>query len=1070
MIPRVELLAVFAAGVFLIACSSPGGDPPEPDGGCDPVACAATLPEPACSNRGDAVVTVTGSLGCSAFGTCEYETVEEPCEYGCEDAVCEIPCNGLTCNRPGRPYCEGNSVLTPTGEGELYVSSCVCRYEETEEDCGEDTCVDGECVPFSCDLVTCDDPPADECDGDFALIYDGSGECDDDTFECSYSFDVLDCAADGLACDDGECVDLCDAVTCDAPPEPTCADSVLTTWSAEGVCQADGSCEYEPTDYDCASEDARCTDGACVPLCVDADCDSPPADDCVDNIAIQYETAGTCTEEFDCDYAHVDVDCEALGLVCIDGACSEEPTCIGVTCDTAPDSFCDGTVARSFLAPGVCEPGPECVFEEVSEDCALEEGQVCIDGSCVPFCDTVTCDEPPVDSCDGEVALQYTAAGECDPIAEDCSYEFTTVDCAESDARCFEGECFTGCVPGLCTTPPEGLACSGTTVIAFTDTATCSPVGECLYAPEAVEDCSPRACHEGECVPACGDEFCIHPPASTCDDDVLVYYESIGDCIGGACDYRDFETDCTESALRCIDDPFDGGAACRDACDGYLACDVLPPSYCVDDTLMIVSFPAECADSECMFTETPFDCTADGDVCSEGACVDPCVGVICDTPPADFCAGTVAVEFEGLGTCEDGDCSYVPVNNDCTDLGLDCLGGECLDACADVTCDTPPEDGCDGDDLVAYDAGPGTCAVGECLWDELSRTDCTASGRNCVDGACVDLCTGVVCTTRPPRECIGDIARSYGSIGTCAFGECSYPPLDEDCQDTGRVCVDGRCSGCAASGCDRSTLAECDGTVRITYAGVPPVCIEGQCHRDSDAYDCLTEGALCVDGSCVAPEDICAEVSCPVVDVCEGDVAVSRSGAGVCVEGPPTECDYSAVETRRTCISPYGCVAGECVQRPRVGDLVISEIFFDAVGTDASAEWVEIFNSNEDEIDLSGVEVTTLRGRVTFGLGVTIGPSEYLLLAAEGSGLAGVDRTFETAHLPFGNTTDTVAVWLGDDEIDAVTYDLDDFWPGGPGSSMALDPGELDDERNDRRFSWCDGGVGTPGAVNPSCF
>lgn len=1072
MMRRVDLLVALAGGILLLAaCSSGGEGPSDTNDSCDPVECAAMIPEPECNGRGDAVVTSLSSLGCGPFGTCDYETSSEPCEFGCEDAACVVPCGGLTCNRPAPPYCDGNRAISEADEGRLIVNACRCRYEETVTECGDDVCVEGECVPLSCDQVTCEDPPDNECDGDFALHYESVGQCDDDTRECAYPFEVLDCPGDGMTCVDGECVDLCDGVTCDEPPDAFCTGAVATTWSETGECRLDGTCEYVAEETDCLREGASCVRGVCEPLCVDEDCAVPPPNHCAGDIAITYGEAGTCGADFLCRYSFTEQDCAPLGLVCIAGECAEEPTCVGVACDNPPDGFCDGLIAHNFRVPGVCEPGPECVFEAFSENCGLTEGEICVDGVCAAFCDTVTCDEPPANSCDGDVATQYEELGECDAVEEECTFVSTEIDCTESGARCFEGECLTGCVPELCTAPPDGLSCAGSTVIGFSDIATCTRDDECLYAPEEVEDCSPRACHVGECVPACGDGFCIEPPDASCEADVLTQYEPIGDCIGGACDYRDLRTDCEAAGFACIDDPLDGGAACRDACDGYLTCDVLPASYCVDDTLMVVSFPVECIDSECVYTETPFDCTSDGDVCSDGACVDPCVGVICDSPPADFCAGMVAVEFPSLGTCEEGECSYVPVNNDCTDLGLDCLGGECLDACADVTCDVPPEDGCDGDDLVDYEEVAGTCVVGECIWEELGRTDCTATGRNCVDGACVDLCAGVLCTTRPPRECIDDISRNFGSIGSCSFGECSYPPVDTDCQDSGRICIDGRCGGgCVPSACDASTLAECDGFTRITYAGVPPVCIEGRCHRDADSYDCLTEGATCEGGACVASDDICAEVSCAPVDVCDGNVAVSRSGSGVCVPGPPTTCDYSGVETRTTCSAPSGCFAGECVRVPQPGELVLSEIFFDALGSDEASEWVEIHNRAADEVDLSGVEVTSDRGRVTLPTGASVAAGGYFVLAASGADIGGADARFDTFHLPLANTSDTITILLAETVLDAVAYDLDALWPGGVGDALSLDPSVLTTEDNDRRFSWCGGGTGTPRSPNPSCF
>ena len=1070
MMRRQEFRSLLlATSLVWAACSPPDESPPDTDV-CDPIVCAAEIAGPTCV--GNTLVVTIGSLGCSLFGLCDYEETREDCEYGCDDGACLVPCGGLTCSDPSEPACEGNQVIAEQTGGELNRNTCRCRYDEVVTDCEDDVCVDGACVAFACDILDCTSPPVDVCDGDFALHYPEEGGCDADARECTYDPEVEDCPGAGMACENGRCVDNCGGVVCDEAPDDRCTGTTATQWSAEGTCLLDGECEYAFEQIDCALEGAECIDAVCVPLCIDEDCTSPPASECLGDTALHFTSPGTCSEIYECEYDLTEEDCVVTGLVCVDGACSEEPTCIGIACDEPPAAFCEETIAHSFLVPGECVAGPECVYEERIADCDDDPGLVCASGVCTPFCEAVTCDAPPENVCDGDTLTQFEVAGVCNEETQACDYVETAIDCTATDARCFDGECLTGCIAGLCLTPPETITCAGAQVIGFSSTASCTEAETCAYALEVVEDCAPfRICHAGECVAVCGDGFCVSPPLDRCEGDEFVSHGPIGDCVGGACSYAETRENCRDTGLACISDPREGGAACRDACDGYLDCGILPPSYCVDDTLVVVSFPSDCSDSLCQFTETDFDCTESGDICSAGACVHPCMGVVCDDPPADVCAASMIVYFEDIGTCDAGECSYSATNFDCESLDLDCVAAECIDACLEVVCDTTPPDGCEGDELVDYVEADGACAVGICFYEEVSRLDCTETGRSCVDGACVNLCAGVSCTSRPPRECVDDIARAYGSFGTCAFGVCSYPTSDEDCQDSGRVCIDGRCGGsCVPSECDRSVLAECDGFVRVTYPGTPPLCIEGQCVRDSDEYDCLTDGTACSSGECIPSADICADLGCAGGLFCDGDQVVTRSGPGICVPGPPTTCDYTGVETTDSCAPPLGCYDAACVRIPRPGELVITEIFFDVAGTDTDGEWVEIYNRTAEELQLAGIELTSNGGRITIESSTIIPPTGFVLLAADGASVGGADYRYEYFHFPLANSSDTISISRNGVDLDSVAYDVSALWSGGPGNSLSLDPLSHTDVANDGPFQWCGGGAGTPGALNPGCL
>ncbi|MDX9723484.1 MAG: lamin tail domain-containing protein, partial [Myxococcota bacterium] len=220
----------------------------------------------------------------------------------------------------------------------------------------------------------------------------------------------------------------------------------------------------------------------------------------------------------------------------------------------------------------------------------------------------------------------------------------------------------------------------------------------------------------------------------------------------------------------------------------------------------------DCSGGVCSYDYLDYDCADDGEICVAGACVaaDPCAGVTCDEPPADSCAGTVARVYDTTGDCSGGVCSYDYLDYDCADDGEICVAGACVDPCAGVTCDTPPADGCSGTVARLYDT-TGTCSGGVCDYTFLDY-DCADDGDICVAGACVDPCDGVTCDTPPAPECAGDSVRTYNATGTCTGGVCDYGFSDYDCTTEGKVCDAGACV--AVTNCGNGVIDAgevCDG-------------------------------------------------------------------------------------------------------------------------------------------------------------------------------------------------------------------------------------------------------------------
>src|SRR5262245_30831499 len=71
----------------------------------------------------------------------------------------------------------------------------------------------------------------------------------------------------------------------------------------------------------------------------------------------------------------------------------------------------------------------------------------------------------------------------------------------------------------------------------------------------------------------------------------------------------------------------------------------------------------------------------------EGSC-----GVCFDPPPAECLDSYTLRTYSPFGTCVLGQCDYNPMDQDCVN---GCDTGACIpDACAGITCNTPPANYC----------------------------------------------------------------------------------------------------------------------------------------------------------------------------------------------------------------------------------------------------------------------------------------------------------------------------------------------------------------------------------------
>ncbi len=323
----------------------------------------------------------------------------------------------------------------------------------------------------------------------------------------------------------------------------------------------------------------------------------------------------------------------AVVVTCFAFACgpSAEDPCKDMGCPAPAAPVCSGTMLTTTL-PATCTAAgshTDCHYDTMTTDCAAA-GMVCSMGACVATtdpCATANCNTPPAASCDANnVATSYDQAGTCDGStgAAVCSYPSHTTDCAALGQVCQSGACFDACAGATCNTPPD----------------------------------------------------------ATCNQNTLTSYDAAGSCDGSTgapvCSYASQQTDCTQTDEICA------GGACADPCSPN-PCTMPPPDSCNGSVLAQHPATGTCTSPggvvQCDYTPTQVDCGAQNRACEVDACVDPCIGFTCNTPPGPSCGGTVQQTFAPTGTCVSPggvpSCTYAETDHDCALGGQTCGGGAC---------------------------------------------------------------------------------------------------------------------------------------------------------------------------------------------------------------------------------------------------------------------------------------------------------------------------------------------------------------------------------------------------------
>lgn len=375
------------------------------------------------------------------------------------------------------------------------------------------------------------------------------------------------------------------------------------------------------------------------------------------------------------------------------------------------------------------------------------------------------------------------------------------------------GDIVGDCMGMICREPPDNI-CAGSLELSVYNTYGWCAHGECFYA-DHVEECLTGPCASGLCTAGpCQGVRCDRPPASVCVDGTSVRrYNNIGYC---KAESGSPVCEYASEVVACDAGCADGRCVGEDPC-AHVVCDAPPARYCAENgDLMVWDTVSRCENGTCLYSMQRVTCALG---CVDGHCEGDltCKNTRCDSPPASFCLdGSMLQAFDSTGACEDGACLYASKLIPCTN---GCRGGQCVgEPCAGVVCDFRPVPHCASDTSLTYwDGIQGTCAEGVCHYGVVTES-CPGG---CGQGQCTGApCIGVHCDSPPVSYCVENTFRSFVPDGVCQEGICSYTPLQNSCPAgcEGGVCSTGGDTGTDTSD-DTDTGTDGEGLTNVLIIG-----------------------------------------------------------------------------------------------------------------------------------------------------------------------------------------------------------------------------------------------------------
>jgi hypothetical protein len=443
------------------------------------------------------------------------------------------------------------------------------------------------------------------------------------------------------------------------------------------------------------------------------------------------------------------------------GVCARilvDPDHCGESCKACPEGFvCEYGACVERCREGLIECERSCVDPQTDpQNCgrcghACGRGRVCSLGNCERVCpeNTENCYGACVDT-----SLDPAHCGECEVA---CRLSHATADCVEST-----------CVVRGC------LDC-------YRDCDQLDQTG-C----ETCTESDPQNC--GECGLACD-----NPPPPVCEENNLIIYLDIGECVSGECRYQSSLKPCAHGCESgaCIDDPCLGVS-----CDLNMHCE---NGHCVCDHLY-----GDCDSSTLNGCETylndiencgecDFYC-GQNSVCVEGACDCKYGYGNCDDNWGDGCEEDLLHNNTHCGTCGLG----------CTFPNDTCCAGQCVDTNTD-------RGNCGRCNLFC--SGMTECCLGVCTDTQMDPENCGSCGYTCtfpLDTCCWGHCVDV---RIDPGNC-GDCGAECATNIPCQEGTCGAQGIhcgDTTCDFWEELCCYGSAGiGCYPAGECAARIVECD--------------------------------------------------------------------------------------------------------------------------------------------------------------------------------------------------------------------------------------------------------------------